>query len=96
MGTAVIAPKEGLKGVYAASMNTGTSKVNWNDVNSNKAKIAEYKDRMLGNSMELGYMANGAGDGSVQGVSYQPYGSRVVGDNYLGYNANARDNKAND
>jgi len=29
MGTAVVSPKEGLQGVYAASMTTGTSRVNW-------------------------------------------------------------------
>ena len=41
-------------------------------MNSNKAKIAEYKERMLGNKQELGYMADPTGDNSetVKGASY--------------------------
>lgn len=36
------------QGFYKAAMNRGTSKVNWDEVTNNKAKIAEYKERMLG------------------------------------------------
>lgn len=36
------------QGFYKAAMNRGTSKVNWDEVANNKAKIAEYKERMLG------------------------------------------------
>ena len=36
------------QGLYKASMNKGTSLVNWDDITGNKQKIAEYKQRMLG------------------------------------------------
>jgi len=35
------------KGLYKSQMNTNTSHVNWDEVAENKAKIAEYKQRML-------------------------------------------------
>ena len=74
-------------------MNKGTSKVNWDEVTTNKAKIAEYKERVLGHKYRIGFMELEKTK-SVKAHSYKPYTG--VGENYSGYVANAKDNKAND
>lgn len=81
------------QGLYKASMNRGTSQVNWDEVTGNKAKIAEYKERMLGQKQELGHV-NVPRASSVKAHSYIPYGD--ISGGYLRQTANAKDNKEKD
>jgi len=74
-------------------MNRGTSQVNWEEVTGNKAKIAEYKDRMLGQKQELGYEGEKRAS-SVKAHSYVLHGG--IGQGYLGQSANAKSNKEKD
>ena len=68
--------------------------MNWGEVENNKAKIAEYRERMLGQKQELGHMGREKAS-SVKARAYLPYG-RQVDDGYMGQTADARDNKAKD
>ena len=45
-------------GVYSKYMNVQSSQVNVNDISTNKAKIVEYKARMLNQKPELGFMSD--------------------------------------
>ena len=60
------------RGVYRSRMNEGTSHVNWDEVATNKAKIAEYKQRMMSQKQALGHME--IAKGSVKAGSYVNHG----------------------
>ena len=65
--------------VSKVAMNQGTSKVNWEDVTTNKAKIAEYKERILGHKQKLGFMPDHLDNTtSTKTQSYQPYASKML------------------
>lgn len=74
-------------------MNRGTSQVNWEDVTSNKAKISEYKERMLAQKQELGFMKTDKA--TVKANSFVNYGSKID-EGFMGQNSDALQNKAKD
>mgnify|MGYP006889558342 CR=1 FL=1 len=84
----------GKGGVYKKFMNQGTSQVSVTDLSSNKAKIAEYKDRMLMEKQPFGHMARG-NSASVKAGAFVPYG-RAVGESFIGQTADAQTFKAKD
>ena len=47
LGHTIKPQEQHMQGFYKSQMNKGTSQVNWGDVADNKAKIAEYNNRML-------------------------------------------------
>ena len=93
LGTLISPQEQHHKGLYKASMNRGTSQVNWEDITGNKAKIAEYKERMLAQKQELGHMGDQRAS-SVKAHSYGPFGD--ISGGYIRQNANAKDNKEKD
>ena len=54
-------------------MNKGTSQVDWNIVNDNRAKIAQYNERMLQQKQPVGFMKV-ANASSVKAGAYVEYG----------------------
>ena len=81
------------QGLYKASMNRGTSQIDWDQITGNKAKIAEYKERMLGQKQELGYEGEIRAS-SVKAHSYVPHGA--ISEGYQGQTNLKNDNKAKD
>ena len=61
MGHPLQNSSESKEGVYRRYMNNSSSKVNQFDIVDNKAKIAEYKARMLDQKPELGFSSDKLG-----------------------------------
>lgn len=74
-------------------MNRGSSRINWDDIAGNQAKISQYNQRMLNQKQELGHelVPNAS---SVKTHSYVTHSG--VGAGYIGQTAKGKNNKAND
>ena len=93
LGVLVPPQEQHSQGVYKASMNRGTSQINWDDITGNKAKISEYNQRMLNQKQELGHEGEPKAS-SVKAHSYVTHSG--IGEGYIGQTAKGKDNKAKD
>ena len=81
MGHPLANSTESKEGVYPRYMNNSSSKINSSEIIGNKAKIAEYKSRMLNQKPELGFSSDKLG--SIQQNTFAGKETEKLSSNHL-------------